>query len=116
MRQQIDNGLHAKFWTDHWLPDGPLRDKIEGPLPQGEEDRSIDSIFSSGRWNFQTIPVHLPLDLQEHTLGHPIPFFPINPDKLLWPGPTGHCTVKQATKFLFICEGVESNAAYWNWI
>ena len=60
--------------------------------------------------------MHLPLDLQEHILGHPIPYFPRNPHQLLWPGPTGHCTVKQATKFLFICEGVESNAAYWNWI
>lgn len=45
--------------------------------------------------------MHLPLDLQEHTFGHPIPFFQINPDKLLWPGPTGHCTAKQAKNFFF---------------
>ena len=43
--------------------------------------------------------MHLPLDLQEHILGHTIPYFPINPHQLLWPGPTGHCTVKQATNF-----------------
>lgn len=69
----------------------------------------------SGRWHFQTIPIHLPLDLEEHILGNPIPYFPINLYQPFWPGPTGHCTVKQPQNFCFL-EGVESNAAHWSWI
>ena len=41
------------------------------------------------------------MDLQETIVVHPAPYIPVNPHHLFRPGPTRHCTAKQATKLRF---------------
>ena len=39
MRWFVGDGHSIRVWQDHWLPNGSLREYIEGPLPHQEEDR-----------------------------------------------------------------------------
>ena len=47
MRWFVGDGQTIRVWQDHWLPNGSLREYIEGPLPRQEEDRRINSLWDN---------------------------------------------------------------------
>ena len=47
MRWFVGDGHSIRVWQDHWLPNGSLREYIEGPLPRQEEDRRINSLWDN---------------------------------------------------------------------
>ncbi|PKI66656.1 hypothetical protein CRG98_012998 [Punica granatum] len=38
----IGDGIPMNFWEDWWIGNAPLRERIQGPLPLGEEQRKLD--------------------------------------------------------------------------
>lgn len=39
-------------WLQDWSGMGPSRNLTQGPLPRGEQDRRVDSIFiADGEWS-----------------------------------------------------------------
>lgn len=59
----VGNGMKTKFWLDCWLRQ-PIRNLIQGPLPQNEDLRTLDSIIYSNQlgnhWLLENIPFQLP--------------------------------------------------------
>ena len=43
----IANGEEVGLWDDFWLPSGPLRKQIEGPLAEGENNMSVKMFLSN---------------------------------------------------------------------
>ena len=43
----VANGEEVGLWDDFWLPSGPLRKQIEGPLAEGENNMSVKMFLSN---------------------------------------------------------------------
>ena len=102
MRWFVGDGQTIRIWQDHWLPNGSLRDYIEGPLPYQEEDQRINSLWDNQTWSFD--PINLPppppknpgADLRYS--GNPCCYT----RRLLSLAPhNGVCSVKSITTFFF---------------
>ena len=119
MRWFVGDGQTIRVWQDHWLPNGSLRDYIEGPLPYQEEDQRINSLWDNQTWSFD--PINLPLPpsppkIQELIQGILVTRVATLEDSFLWPHNKGVCSVKSATTFLFQRQLVSWDKACWNWI
>lgn len=75
-RLAIKDGRTTNLWYDTWLQN-TIRQQIYGPLPQNEENRTVDSIIKTNRnYNYcclQELPFHLPQSISLEILSHPIP-------------------------------------------
>ena len=60
----INNGIATNLWYDFWLPFGPLRTCIQGPLNREEADLLVADIRDEGRnWFQNVLSFDLPEDL-----------------------------------------------------
>ena len=76
----IANGESVSAWADFWLPSGPLRQQIEGPLNKGEDKLPAKSLINST----ECISVVLPDRILQEIKGIPIAANPSHEDKLIW--------------------------------
>ncbi|KAF7808252.1 reverse transcriptase [Senna tora] len=52
---RIGNGLPINFWYDKWLPSGPIRSSISGPLSFDDSLMSVSSVLSNGSFDISII-------------------------------------------------------------
>ena len=70
----------VKAWEDLWLPSGPLRHQIEGPLTEGEDGISV-KLFLGNR---ASISFNLPDTIVQEINGIPTTVNPDQKDILMW--------------------------------
>ena len=56
LKWSIANGEKVSAWEDFWLPFGPLRNQVEGPLAKQENRLSVKSLLN----NMESISFSLP--------------------------------------------------------
>ena len=72
MRWTIGDGRFIRVWTDQWLPNGSLRNYIEGPLLPQEDDRRVNSLWSNQEWSFESLNLPLPTQIRDLIQGTPV--------------------------------------------
>ncbi|PKI72315.1 hypothetical protein CRG98_007295 [Punica granatum] len=81
----IDNGSRVNLWNDTWFDNRPLRDCIQGPLPQAETSRTVRTIISSSRsWDFNNIPFLCPPDIRKAITSIPLSSSTNHEDRFVW--------------------------------
>ena len=116
MRWIIGDGQTIQIWQDSWLPNGSLRNYIEGPLLPHEADRRVNALWTNHSWSFDSLNLLLPPYLYSLIQGIPVARFAHLTDTFLWPHNKGTCSVKFASTFLFHHHQVPWNKTVWNWM
>ena len=80
LKWSIANGESVSTWVDFWLPSGPLRQQIEGPLNEGEDKISAKNLMNS----VECISFALPNRTLQEIKGIPIAANPSQEDLLIW--------------------------------
>ena len=61
LRWVVHKGHSINFWTNHWLPPGPIGGLIHGPLlPQEYEFKVARMINDNHQWDFTPLSMVLP--------------------------------------------------------
>ena len=47
LKWSIANGEKVSAWEEFWLPSGPLRNQVDGPLAEGENRISVKSLLNN---------------------------------------------------------------------
>lgn len=63
---------------------GPIRSRIQGPLPQASSNLQVKNVLSPAGWNWSTVPFDLPSEIKYDILVVPIPLVVRCSDKLAW--------------------------------
>ena len=57
----MKNGEAVNMWMNFWLPNGRLRELIEGPLTRGEDELFVKQCFDENNvWNLASISFEIP--------------------------------------------------------
>ncbi|KAK9983153.1 hypothetical protein SO802_032678 [Lithocarpus litseifolius] len=80
LKWSVANGEMINAWEDFWLPSGPLRHQIEGPLTEGEDNISV-KLFLGNR---ASISFNLPDTISKEIQGIPTAMNPDQKDILVW--------------------------------
>lgn len=98
----IHSGMQTSFWTDCWLPQGPLRDSIAGPLLPHETNLKVAHVLDdTGNSKWDSLSFKFP-----HHIVQAMISLPRNPlgngmDTLSWgPNSNGEFTLKSAYSLL----------------
>ena len=116
MRWLIGDGCLINVWHDNWIPGGPLKYCIEGPLSHSEDEIKVEFMHQVGAWNLESLTILLPNEIKELIRSIPLAQYHIQLDKLIWPNSNGQCTMKEASKFIYTHEGIQFDKSRWNWI
>ena len=79
-RWAVANGEEVGFWDYFWLPLGPLRKQIEGPLVVGENNLSVKLFLS----NPNVLSFNFPDTILKDIQGIPLASCPELKDRLIW--------------------------------
>lgn len=118
-RWRIGSNSLLNFWTDAWLPEGPLASCMQEQVPEASRHlRIVDFLHEEGTWNLQTLNEHLPHHLVEVVRTIPVPVTIQIPDEVYWGlSTTGLFTVKSAFDLLRNEKAVdECNLQKWGWV
>ena len=114
LKWSIANGNMVKAWGDFWLPSGPLRHQIEGPLTEGEENISVKMLLD----NWSSISFILPDNIVKEIQGTPTAVNPNQEDILVWAfSKDGSFSLKSA---YLLAKGLnplnlEASPGHWVW-
>uniref|UniRef100_A0A7N2LEI8 Reverse transcriptase zinc-binding domain-containing protein n=1 Tax=Quercus lobata TaxID=97700 RepID=A0A7N2LEI8_QUELO len=84
LKWTIGNGEDVNLWQDFWLPTGPLRRLIQGPLTRDEVLTVQQCHSNSIGWNLQNLSFELPSELIEAMKATPFSNNPNTKDSLAW--------------------------------
>ncbi|GMY20060.1 reverse transcriptase [Fagus crenata] len=85
IKWHIQNGNHVLFWLDWWLPSGPLRTFISGPLSPGDLSLTVADVHPfGGQWLLDKLSFVLPDHLLLELLATPFSSNPLSNDLVLW--------------------------------
>ncbi|OIT39909.1 putative ribonuclease h protein, partial [Nicotiana attenuata] len=86
----IGNGENINLWNNRWINQGNnLRNSIQGPLQNGEEDMKVSSIIQHGSFNLSTLSFEIPEDIIQKIHSTYIQQSQPGRDKISWNSP-GH--------------------------
>lgn len=95
---------------------GPIRSRIQGPLPQEFADLQIKNVLSSNGWNWVAIPFDLPKEVISDILAVPTPLVARCSDKMAWKfSPKGGFDMKSAYLLATGLMDDESFSGSWIW-
>ena len=95
---------------------GPIRSRIQGPLPQDFADLKIKNVLSSNDWNWAAIPFDLPKEVISNILAVPTPLVARCSDKVAWKfSPKGGFDMKSAYLLATGLMDDESFSGSWIW-
>nr|POE48311.1 putative ribonuclease h protein [Quercus suber] len=80
LKWSIANGDKACLWNNFWLPSGPLRNQIEGPLTEMENRLLVKSFLA----NMDSISFNLPHRIVQEIRGIPVAADPNQENILIW--------------------------------
>ncbi|XP_075665344.1 uncharacterized protein LOC142635008 [Castanea sativa] len=80
LKWSIANGDKVCVWDDFWLPFGPLRNQIKGPLVDRENRLSVKSFLAY----MESISFNLPLRIVQEIKGIPVAVDSNQEDILIW--------------------------------
>lgn len=81
----IGNGKDVNLWQDFWLPTGPLKSLIQGPLARDEEVLTVQQCHNNSLgWNLHNLSFELPGDLIEAIKATSFSNNPNTKDSLAW--------------------------------
>ena len=80
LKWSIANGEKVSAWEDFWLPSGPLKNQVEGPLAEGKNRLSVKSLLN----NMESISFSLPHRILQEIKGIPVAANPNQEDILIW--------------------------------
>ena len=112
----IGDGNTIRIWKDPWLPQGSLRNYIEGPLLPHVEDYRVSSLPPPYSWSINSLHLPIPHHLQSLIRGILVARFTRLEDAFLWPHNKGTCSIKSAFMFLYQQQQVPQDKSLWNWI
>lgn len=64
LMKHLGNGKKINFWNDNWLPIGPLRKQISGPLRSMELSATCADLQNNREWNLEYLSIYLPWKIQ----------------------------------------------------
>lgn len=74
LRWVIRNGRSINFWTDHWLPPGPIRGLIQGPFLPHEYDFKVARMINDNhQWDFTPLSMVLPSTITQFIYAQSLP-------------------------------------------
>lgn len=121
LRWVVGTGYHINFWTDHWLPPGPMRGLIYGPLLSHEYVYRVERFINPNQqWDFSSLSMVLPDNITQHIVAQPLPISqaPHLNDIRAWQSSSGLCSVKPA--YYFLMQNREESRVLqresWGWI
>lgn len=81
----VQNGESIKLWKDFWLPNGILRNLIQGPLTREEEQLTVRQCFDlNHEWNSMSISFELPENILNVIKAIPLSYDQGTEDTLTW--------------------------------
>lgn len=81
---KMGNGLSISFWFDSWLPRGPIRNLIYGPLNNHEHNTTISNYITPNRCLQINTSFPLPYELHNDILSTPIALSTNTSDTFSW--------------------------------
>ena len=122
LRWVVHNGWSVNFWTDHFLPLGPIWGLIHGPLfPQEYEFNVARMINANHQWDCTPLCMVLPPTITEYIYAQSLPIPCSQPsldDDCVWNHHAGICSVKSAYHSLLPMSngGPMRSTEKWSWI
>ena len=116
MKWIIGDGQTIRVWEDHWIPGGPFRSCIGGPLMPNEEQRLVSSLREQHNWRLEDLQFPLSKQLEQHIQGIPVVQLTRLSDSFVWPQNNGFCTVKSASNLLYQQANIPFEKSLWSWI
>uniref|UniRef100_A0A7N2MQW9 Reverse transcriptase zinc-binding domain-containing protein n=1 Tax=Quercus lobata TaxID=97700 RepID=A0A7N2MQW9_QUELO len=123
LRWVVRTGHHINFWTDHWLPPGPIRGLVHGPLLQNEYNYSVARLINENQqWDFTPLSMVLPSIITQYVFPQSLPLHRshLPTDIRAWNNQSGICSVESA--YLSLLDkrtndrGVMWNSWTWIWM
>ena len=75
------------LWHDKWMPNGRLRDLIQGPLIVEDESLKVKDVFGLNGWDWSVLSFQLPNNILMEVDSIPYSVRPIQwEDRLIWSG------------------------------
>lgn len=106
----IHSGQQTSFWFDKWLPIGPLKNHIFGPLPLHAENFKV-----AGNWNWQLLQFSFPREIIHMMVGTPRNSLGSHEDRISWePNSNGVFSLKSA--YHLVSGKISNPLAAFNWI
>ena len=85
LRWMVSNGESVNMWKDFWLPCGRLRELVEGPLNQGEDELTVRQCFDEKLvWKDSSISFELPGNVLNTIQATPFSCGTQTRDSLMW--------------------------------
>ena len=79
----VGNNTNLKFWGSNWVKGSAVREFIEGPLNQHENNLAIAKKFQNGKWDWRKISFDLPRVVTDKIQAIPMQLFG-EKDSLTW--------------------------------
>jgi len=80
----VGNKLGLSFWESNWVKGNAVRDLIEGPFTQHEENRTVAEMHQNGNWKWEKISFELPRQIVDRIQAIHIQAFGEKDDSLMW--------------------------------
>ncbi|KAL0016946.1 hypothetical protein SO802_004015 [Lithocarpus litseifolius] len=80
----VGSNSKLKFWTDNWVKGKSVRELIQGPIRQAEQEITIEEIRQGGEWHWNAISFDLPPYIKGRILATPIQIYGEKGDYMNW--------------------------------
>ncbi|KAK9986296.1 hypothetical protein SO802_031247 [Lithocarpus litseifolius] len=107
---------NLNFWADYWSNRGPIRSRIQGPLPLDSVNLTIKDLTAPYGWNWSKLPFELPTEIKANIQAVPVSTMARSNDKLAWKFSTkGELDLKSAYLLASNLMEVEPFPGSWIW-
>ena len=110
---------NLSFWSDKWLSRGTMRNLIEGPLNQGEDQLLFKDIVGFNGWNWHALSFFISKQLALEIKATPLPFSSTCEDRISWISSTnGDFDIKEAYRIACTEKSVSDHHLFhgaWVW-
>lgn len=80
----VGSNSKLSFWSDNWVKGKSVKELIQGPIHQSEQDVTIEDVRQGGKWHWNAISFDLLPCIKGRILAIPIQLYGEKWDSMSW--------------------------------